>query len=248
MPAVIEALGRANFGDVLLGAVRGYVDAAHLSIFRFNDALVPTVLVAASRDGGTMARTAGQEFIRLALYKDDPLASVIRQRESDARPLVQVMTPSLAAEGGGRPRFYQSLGLTDRITILDRSRAGWISVNFYRLKGAARLAPAALEQIVLEAATLHALVSRHLELISPTLAGQGTPELLRSRLRMMDAGLTPRETEVCVLALHGATNAEIGAALGIEVSTVSTLRHRAYERLGVSNVVEIFLKCLTMGG
>ena len=248
MPTVIEALGSASFGDVLLSAVRGCLDAAHLSIFRFDDALVPTVLVTASRDGGTIAKTAGQEFVRLALYKDDPLASVIRQRESDARPVVQRLTPSLARDGRGRSHFYESLGLTDRITILDRSRAGWISVNFYRTKDSAVLAPAGLEQLILEAATLHALASRHLELISTTFAGEGTPELLRSRLRMMDGGLTPRETEVCVLALQGATNAEIGAALKIEVSTVSTLRHRAYERLGVSNIVEIFLKCLTMGG
>jgi two-component system invasion response regulator UvrY len=56
------------------------------------------------------------------------------------------------------------------------------------------------------------------------------------------ARLTQRELAVIRLDLAGAerNDAMVGIRLGITAKTVSTLRHRAYERLGVASRAEVF--------
>lgn len=51
--------------------------------------------------------------------------------------------------------------------------------------------------------------------------------------------LTRREFEVAVMIVQGRDNAAICQSLGITGKTLSTLRHRIYEKLGVSNDVEL---------
>lgn len=219
-----------------------------MSIFFFSQNLVPRIAAAASLDGSDLALRAGKEFIRLGLYKDDPLVSIVNRKSGDGRPVVQCSAPAASTPAPGRRRFYLSLGLTERITIVDRAKAGWISLNFYRTDRSAPLPSTAVEDLVSDASILHAIVSKHIELTQNLVPEHNRAELLWHRLEQLCDSLTERETEVCVLALQGKTNAEIGVALGIQPSTVSTLRHRAYDRLGVSNLVEIFLKCLVLPG
>ena len=51
--------------------------------------------------------------------------------------------------------------------------------------------------------------------------------------------LSPREAEVVKMLLAGNTQEEIAQALGIKSSTVSTYRHRALDKLGLSSISEI---------
>jgi DNA-binding CsgD family transcriptional regulator len=239
---IIGSLGTGDFGSSLLSAASESLGARHLSIFIFDERLVPRVASAASLDGSDLASRAGEEFVRLALYKDDPLVSVVNRKSGDGRPLVQRSTPVAADQ----KKFYLSLGLTERVTILDRARSGWLSINFYRTNKSAPLSPAAMDGFVADASLLHTLASKHIELIRHRAPEHDATGYLRQCLKQLCASLTERETDVCVLALQGNKNTEIASALGIEPSTVSTLRHRAYDRLQVSNLVEIFLKCLVL--
>jgi DNA-binding CsgD family transcriptional regulator len=47
-------------------------------------------------------------------------------------------------------------------------------------------------------------------------------------------GLSPREAEILAHAARGASNKEIGAALGVSPVTVKNHLHRAYEKTGVT--------------
>lgn len=64
-----------------------------------------------------------------------------------------------------------------------------------------------------------------------------------SLLRIQDAGafgrLTPREAEICDLALVGRSVAATALDLGISENTVRTLRRRAYGKLGVTSAAQI---------
>ena len=51
--------------------------------------------------------------------------------------------------------------------------------------------------------------------------------------------LAPREREVASLALRGKTSAEIGAALGVQASTVRSTLRRVYAKASVSNLDEL---------
>lgn len=244
LPALIERIGTDDFTAQLLSLVEDALGARHLSVFRFDTRLVPEVVLAYGVDGGALARRAGQQFIQLRLYRQDPLRTIVRQGRADRYPVFQISSLSAPDVPPERRRFYEALGLTDRITVINRGVAGWVSLNFYRTLQSGMLQHAAVDSLVEHAPSVHAAVSRHVDLIVRSAEPADMTELLGHRLRLLSAGLTPRETEVCVLALQGATNGEIAHHLKIEQSTVSTLRHRAYERLGVSNIVELFLRCL----
>lgn len=60
----------------------------------------------------------------------------------------------------------------------------------------------------------------------------------------LEGGLSPREIQVCARALLGITRGGIGLDLGVKETTVSTLSRRAYEKLDISGIHELFALCL----
>jgi two-component system, NarL family, nitrate/nitrite response regulator NarL len=57
------------------------------------------------------------------------------------------------------------------------------------------------------------------------------------------AELTPRERDVAVLVMEGFRNAEIGARLNVSEHTVRNYIMRIYDKLGVSNRVQLTRQC-----
>lgn len=56
------------------------------------------------------------------------------------------------------------------------------------------------------------------------------------------SGLSNREMEVMQLLVKGASVAEIGVTLSLQISTVSTYKSRIFEKMEVSNIVELVEK------
>jgi two-component system, NarL family, invasion response regulator UvrY len=55
-------------------------------------------------------------------------------------------------------------------------------------------------------------------------------------------GLSPRESEIMELMLKGKWVKEIGSILDLRPNTVSTYKSRVFEKMGVTNVFELFKK------
>ena len=62
---------------------------------------------------------------------------------------------------------------------------------------------------------------------------------LRNRNRTPLERLSDRETEVMMMIIQGIRNKDIAERLCLSPKTISTLRYRLYEKLGVSNDVEL---------
>ena len=69
---------------------------------------------------------------------------------------------------------------------------------------------------------------------------QGNVLVFHDRLRQIDAGLTKRELSVCALALAGTTIEGTALNLGLKNTSVITYRKRAYGKLGISSINEMF--------
>lgn len=65
--------------------------------------------------------------------------------------------------------------------------------------------------------------------------------IFQRRLYLLEVGLTERERKVCALALAGVSIEGSAYELGIKKSSVITYRKRAYARLGISSLNELFL-------
>jgi len=60
----------------------------------------------------------------------------------------------------------------------------------------------------------------------------------------VESRMTKREAEVVRLAVEGLSNREIGQQLGLTEHTVKNYLFRIFDKLGVSNRVELVLSCL----
>ncbi len=60
----------------------------------------------------------------------------------------------------------------------------------------------------------------------------------------VESRMTKREAEVVRLAVEGLSNREIGQQLGLTEHTVKNYLFRVFDKLGVSNRVELVLSCL----
>ena len=65
--------------------------------------------------------------------------------------------------------------------------------------------------------------------------------IFQRRLYLLEVGLTERERKVCALALAGVSIEGSAYELGIKKSSIITYRKRAYARLGISSLNELFL-------
>jgi len=61
---------------------------------------------------------------------------------------------------------------------------------------------------------------------------------------MTTASLTPRQKEVCELAVQGLTHKEIGRRLGISYRTVEDHMHHAFQIYGVKNKVGLLYRMM----
>jgi len=123
----------------------------------------------------------------------------------------------------------------------------WFIANIYREKKSGSFTEAELEALEHASDTLCAAVERHVSLVSPTALEPGSNppvEWLEKLVFDLGHGLTPREIQVCARALSGMTRAGIALDLGVKPTTVVTLVQRAYARIDISTLNELFGLCL----
>ena len=233
----------------ILRAVQKPLGTNHLSIFAFDRNMVPGLVAAESTGGARIAKMAGKIYEEKILYRHDPNVRRVQSAGSGAReaPVFRLNAGDIS-DLEYRRRIYERFGLAERLSIIDQADGMWYVMNFYRDACMGNFSDAQLGFLGDVAAVLAALVGKHL-VISPPHAWRSyrrpRTDQMERRLRGLGSGLTEREVQVCARALMGMTNT--GIALDLEVSkpTVATLRRRAYARLNVSSLNELFAKCLS---
>ncbi|KPU96860.1 hypothetical protein APR50_03045 [Variovorax paradoxus] len=134
---------------------------------------------------------------------------------------------------GWRRQIYEREHLSDRLALLylpvARGRA--FSVNLYRRDSMGRFAPGEIER-VLAVAPLLRQVHRH-ALGTGAGALDMDSRIALAQARLADTPLSRREREVCARIACGLTADGIAADLDIALSSVHTLRKRAYGKLGI---------------
>ncbi len=87
--------------------------------------------------------------------------------------------------------------------------------------------------------------SRELRFAMEALAGTGTPVLVDSRGQAL---LSKRESEVVQLTVAGMTNAEVAERMKLSEHTVKNYLRKIFDKLGVSNRVELVLYACAQAG
>ena len=247
LPSLIRSLGHPSFADAWLSAVNAVTTADHVSLFTFDANFRPKLLGGAAREGPIIAIDLGKIYVR-HYYLWDPNLKAMRKVGSGRKsPLFVHLRAQDIQDASYRSRIYQEHGLIERVSWLGRADMTWYIANIYREKKSGKFSEAELDLLQQAAGILCAAVERHVSLVSPAALepGSNAPiEWLENMVTDLGYGLTPREVEVCARALSGMTRAGIALDLGIKPTTVVTLVQRAYARVNISTLNELFGLCL----
>ncbi len=244
-PALVDSLGTAGFGRVLLEALNGLLRADHVSLFAFDATLAPHLVAAESLDASSVARHAGRQYSRQTFYRHDPNVQLLRGHADG--PVIARNKAADITDPDYRRLIYERFALVDRLSLIDRTARGWFALNLYRDKPSGLFTRPDIRALQNAAPLVVALVRKQLSLIPPGVWRQDTRpslDMLERLLAGLEQRLSPREIQVAARALTGMTRTGIALDLDIKRPTVATLTARAYAKLNISSVHELFALCL----
>jgi len=245
LAAAVSALGHQKFPDALLGHLSALVQVDHLALFRFDHFLVPELFGTASLGQSQISRDAGKLYQRRQYYRHDPGAQQVGSGADTAGPLLFRLNEQDILDREYHDRIYTRYRIIERISMIHRVENSWIAVNLYRSIKAGVFGPRDLENLEARAPAVLALAGKHAELIRPTAATTGSVFDIDAVYReLLGETLSARERSVCSGALRGLSVKRMAAELGVRPSTIATLRRRAFQKLGISNSMELFVRCI----
>jgi DNA-binding CsgD family transcriptional regulator len=167
----------------------------------------------------------------------DPIGDLYAAAPRVGDLAVQRVRPSDIASAGFRRRFFDAPGIVERVSIIQRGKAGWCGMNVSRHASEGYFSDCELEAI----AGLARLALPMLPFARARVAAANalTPLHLEDRFALRHPLLTQRERQVCARAAFGMSVEATALDLGIGKTSVLTLRQRAYRRLGAASSREL---------
>ena len=238
----MSSLDPAALPRAVLGLLRTEFPVAHCAVFTFLSGSAPVLCYEASLpereplpSGAGLAYMAGH-------FRFDALTKFIDAMRSNGGDEVIAFEQSRADIVDPRYRLacYQRCSVSDRLSLivgtgdLNPKAAAWLAINLYRLSGADPFTDHDVDRVRGLLCIVAAFVRTHYLLRRPA-----------SRINRSEpvaVVLSPREAQVADLVASGLSSKSIAKVLGILPSTVTTLRRRAYDKLGVSTGCELSAK------
>jgi DNA-binding CsgD family transcriptional regulator len=222
---LIDSLGTPDFPREMFASVEGMLDAAAAAVYSFGGARGTRMLIGDCQLGrGLLDRHTGEYAGRYAA------ADPVREAARDGF----VVTTCLGREelpDAGHRALLEEAGFHWRVaTLFPAGGDTWYGLHALLPSG---LSDAGFTRFAEAAPVFGSLIFRHLR----------GPKF-EARLRALCAVLTAREATVCGALLSGRSSPEIARQLGVRVSTVQTYRKRAYAKLRVATLPELFQRLL----
>ncbi len=243
--ALIRQLGHAGFAQELLGQVNALADFEHCTVYEFRlDGCTEVscrVLDAASRRPIPTARETSRLFAQKFAQHDINGRFLTDSHVRRGIFATHFLSRDLTHQDY-REVCYTRNALVDRFSLITVEDGRALTINFY--KGANRGETAGSEQVNLlcNAPLLLEAAVRHTALMYPSPCHTGADMLARVSAL---ASLTERETQVCCLLLEGLKVPEVALRMGIKASTATTLKKRAFTRMGVRTKEELLRRLAT---
>lgn len=237
--ALIEAVGTPDFARTLSREVGMFLPVAQISAFYY-DGAQPITLFLERHDRPELGQALSTAYVE-SYYQRDPLLAKAGERRAGAGEPVFRSIESIEDEDYAKDLFLRG-NLSAKLAQIAPFRTGVSYVNLYFRRpgevGAANLSADFMRAMF---DMLQKGLARHLDL---TGLGAVSADNYEALLRTLAPALSERECRVCAHTLRGITAEGIGHELAISPETVRTYRKRAYRKLGVTSVAELYQRAL----
>lgn len=246
--AAIGSHRQDAFAAEVVRTVSAFVPVAQCTVYAYDAERRPrAVSIADGRDGrelGTISALYTRYFY--PMDGNQQVMGVESRRTGGPRLVVHRQARDDISHPAYRENCYARPDVRERIAILSGADAcSWLSVNLYRSTQQGNFQPGELE-VIGELAPLLADAARHHSRIVD--ASRHLPALLLRRLHAACPDLSKRELDVIRGMLEGLSSPQIAEVMGVRLSSVTTYQKRAYRRLGISGVRELFALCMAAEG
>ena len=248
-PELVTSLGRDDFFQHLSNALGRMLPVDHVTLFVFDHSFVPHFVAGTSREEGKITSRLSQLYEKSFYYYHDPSLKWVGQKsdEDEAIPLLHLMHAEDIKDEAYRKNIYEDNNLLDRLSLIDHENQKWFILNLYRDVDSGYFTEKEVEIVRGESCLISALVKRHLSFSVPTEWDSKTIppiEKLEELVSGLGDELSHREIQVCARAMQGLTREGVSLDLGIKQPTVATFMKRAYAKLNISSLNELFALCL----
>ncbi|MGB0748326.1 MAG: helix-turn-helix transcriptional regulator [Magnetospiraceae bacterium] len=235
--ALIDRIGSAAYPQALFAYWRAVMPFQQMTAWHISRDKPPVTLVAERPGDRDLVEGLCRTWVGGG-YADDPILR-------EARPELSIVRSELAdyADPAYRSRFFADAGLSGKLSLFQAVGADVVYLNLYRRAGMPAFseaeAAAARDWGEIALSSLH----KHAEVWAAS-APPGDREemrgLLQTFFRDHAAKLSDREAAVCAYALLGYSHEATALTLEVSKSSAITYRNRAYKKLGVTGIAELF--------
>lgn len=246
LEAVIDELGRSGFVNQVHRLLDTIAGIDHCSLFAVHRAGA-RCLGANSADASTVARRAADRYVTRHWAHDPALRR--RPVSADrARCDLQRIVPAQIQDRSYHRDCYADPNICDKIAVTVPSGGAIILLTAYRDTASGMFSDTTLDRLTRSKDLLGQLARKHVELmpaLDPPGSAEQTRETVEALLGRIDDGLTPRERSVLARLCTGMSTEAVALDMGVMPSSIATYRKRAYARLGISGLPELFALLLS---
>jgi DNA-binding CsgD family transcriptional regulator len=240
---IVERLGNTQFSDEFLLFLNNILLVEHFSLVQLgtNEA---RFITSANVNGITISKSL-QKMYLTRYFKKDPNIQFHKSAMNSKEVLVNRLIPRDIEDASYQQFFGYDIKIVDRISLLKDGDRGLYCLNIYRFS--IPFSQTDVDELNHAASLLMSCAIKHSRLaggLSDFLTREAKIEELELRLQALKSKLTSRELAVCARILLGLSGEGIALDLGIKVTSVQTYRKRAYTKLNISSMNELFGLCL----
>jgi len=245
----IDGIGTQRFYRSLLEAVDLAGGFQHISVYAFTAEFEPQIRTFESLGSHHVTVEATHLYMSTGLHRQDPARGRLRRLDKESEtPILFVLRAEEVPDPVYRSQIYESFDLAGRVSLVGQCNGAWQAIHFYKHRRPLGLSDRDIAAVARRAGLIFAAHRQHIA-SEQGRRDAGSPalpplEFLRRVLQEVAPALSAREREVCALALRGFSGGAIAFELGVAETTVATLRRRAYAKLQISALNELFALCL----
>jgi DNA-binding CsgD family transcriptional regulator len=249
---LISIIGATDFGHRFHTLMDEVIGVDQCTVFVFGGGR-PEAVVAEARSNGTkeVVRHLSGLYVENG-FRSDPIRARIQDAIGGASEVIVRRTFELS-DKSFRHQFYEKPNIRQELALVAKLDETRIYASFYRETNSREYTAEDVEKLQLFASPALQTLRKHSEITGLLQADQTVPDTtpvsrltllaeVRDALRREQAGLTPREAEVCAGIVLGYTVLGMSLNMRISVNTVATHRKRAYTKLRISSQNELFAR------